>query len=77
MKKKNYFNFNCIYSFRHLLSQETSTPNMHRSLVAIKEHGILISSENYHFPPFWVIGFVSFSLFSVIVFCIIVFFSFF
>lgn len=52
---------NAFYRFRHLLSQETTTPNMHRSLVAIKEHGILISCENNSGQQmhFWVIGFVS------------------
>ncbi|XP_037048340.1 protein inturned [Bradysia coprophila] len=47
--------------FRFLLSQESNNkPNWHRSLVAIKEHGILISiddPENANDPvEFWVIG---------------------
>lgn len=46
-----------VQRFRHLLSQEASTHSMNRSLVAIKEHGILISDEmNSGYQPFWVIG---------------------
>ncbi|XP_059622664.1 protein inturned [Phlebotomus argentipes] len=39
--------------FRQLLSQETSKPNSHRSLVAIKEHGVLLKMNALEF---WVIG---------------------
>lgn len=50
------------YRFRHLLSQEASTHSMNRSLVAVKEHGVLITDElNTGYQPFWVIGFVFFS----------------
>lgn len=49
-----------FFSFRYLLEQESSKPNSHRSLVAIKEHGILISIESDSEPnnriEFWVIG---------------------
>ncbi|XP_055694691.1 protein inturned [Lutzomyia longipalpis] len=39
--------------FRQLLAQETSKPNSHRSLVAIKEHGVLLRMKS---TDFWVIG---------------------
>lgn len=44
--------------FRQLLSQESSKPNSHRSLVAIKEHGVLMSVTNKKGEEFefWVIG---------------------
>ena len=42
-----------FFSFRYLLALETSKPNSHRSLVAIKEHGILITVDS---KEFWVIG---------------------
>ncbi|KAJ6645236.1 Protein inturned, partial [Pseudolycoriella hygida] len=46
--------------FRYLLSQEINKPNWHRSLVAIKEHGTLISIEDSEDSngsvEFWVIG---------------------
>lgn len=52
-----------LHSFRFLLSQESNKPNWHRSLVAIKEHGILISIEDPEHSSndpveFWVIGLV-------------------
>lgn len=50
-----------IFRFRHLLSQENNgkhTP--HRTQVAIKEHGVLISASKAMVEPFdfWVIGYV-------------------
>lgn len=44
--------------FRQILSQETSKPNVHKSSVAIKEHGILIEviAEGWDCIEFWVIG---------------------
>lgn len=53
---ENENNRRILNSFRHLLSQETTASNVHRSLVAIKEHGILISIDNGRCQPFWVIG---------------------
>lgn len=42
-----------------MLSQETTKPNSHRSLVAIKEHGVLISTINDADEQieFWAIGY--------------------
>lgn len=44
--------------FRQILSEDGNKPNSHRSLVAIKEHGILVSmkSEKGELIEFWVIG---------------------
>ncbi|GAB0097160.1 Protein inturned [Sergentomyia squamirostris] len=39
--------------FRQLLSQESTKPNHHRSLVAIKEHGVLLRMNT---TEFWIIG---------------------
>lgn len=55
-----YYKFNIFtHRFRYLLSQESSRPNSHRSLVAIKEHGVLISTihgTDEQQIEFWVIG---------------------
>lgn len=48
-----------MFRFRHLLSQEASAHSVNQSLVAIREHGILISDElKTGYQPFWVIGYV-------------------
>lgn len=47
------------FRFRHLLSQEAATHSVNQSLVAIREHGILISDVLKNgYQPFWVIGYV-------------------
>lgn len=44
--------------FRNMLAQESGKPNSHRSLVAIKEHGVLITVDTSNGPiEFWVIGY--------------------
>lgn len=50
--------FSGLFRFRNLLALESSTPSSHRSLVAIKEHGVLISVETGAggTTDFWVIG---------------------
>lgn len=51
-----------LFRFRYILSQETTKPNSHRSLVAIKEHGVLISTINDADEQieFWAIGYDKF-----------------
>lgn len=59
-KRKKIIFILFAFRFRHLLSQEASAHGVNQSLVAIREHGILISDElKSGYQPFWVIGYVN------------------
>lgn len=55
-----------------MLELDSSTPNDHRSMVAVKEYGILMASnstglDNSPAEQFWVIGLVWFNLLVIYV----------